>query len=272
MMAVRHVTGMVGEQVEGIWVLVYIYIYDGATSESHFLLLRCWFLICEMRLSLRSFWTVAFYGSASQESPSVNLKRETETLDNVCTLRTSGQMDNMCTLNEVGVLATSILHVAMEMARTGVLLTLSKTPATLFSQFLKNQTNTHTGAYRYIQMLRPSVGIHGVKALPILLTHHTLMHFCNGNLKLRELSNSSLNSYFMDRHRFLQIITIFHDRSSAEQKTAGWAQRKREVFSENKVCKCKMPSSQREDSCKSTVNSEQSNHTLACLGGWRPRS
>ena len=138
--AVRRVTEAVEEQAEGVWALVYVYIYDGTTSESHFLLLHCWFLIGDVRLSLRSFWTVAFYGSASQESPSVSLKRESETLDNTGTLRTSGQMDSMCTLNEAGVLATSILHVAMEMARTWVLLTLSKTPATLFSQFLKKQT------------------------------------------------------------------------------------------------------------------------------------
>ena len=42
---------------------------------------------------------------------------------------------------------------------------------------------------------------------------------------------------------------------------------KGEVYLENEACKSKMSSSQREENCKDTVNSEQSNHTLAPLGG-----
>lgn len=124
-------------------------------------------------------------------------------------------MDAICLLDESWVLATSIpqhIKVAMETLGLWVWLRLPKPHLTL----LISQKQKHT----YMCAQRPSnvksICICEVNPFPILVTCHTSMHFWNGNPSAvlttsgnhQELSNGSSNHYFMDRPRFLQIITI----------------------------------------------------------------
>lgn len=86
-----------------------------------------------------------------------------------------------------------------------------------------------------------------------------------------ELSKSCLNLYFMERHRFLQIITIFHDKSWAEQKNSWISAKKKGKFTwKTKLAKARYHQVRGRTPAKDTVNSEQSDHTWAPLGGLAP--
>ena len=77
--------------------------------------------------------------------------------------------------------------------------------------------------HRGIQILRPSVCIRVVKPFPVLLTHHTLMHFWGGILKLhlattQKSPNGSLNQYLWTGTDFCKSLPYFMTKYSLAEK------------------------------------------------------